>query len=178
MMSATSSLTLQNILAQITFGAGGPAIPVHACYSANNGSSWSPLFGGNGNCNGNGNAYGNAVEPNGTDTKTVSVNSDAKLILKVNGRYSKNGWLAFSQTFVSNDKTGHIIFLRNGDTLADYPGFGSQTSLQSYLTGKGMLSAQGKIVLTSCQILSITELGTLGSSGADFQDDVMVMSFN
>ncbi len=177
-MSAASSLTFQNILSQITFGAGGPVIPVHVCYSANNGSTWSPLFGGNGNCNGNGNAFGNAVKPGGTDTKTVSVNAGAKVLVKVTGRYAKNNWLTFFASFISNASKGHTLFLRNGDTLASYPGFGSQTPLKSTLTGKGMLDAQGKIVLTSCQILAISELGTIGSASADFQDDVLLMSFN
>lgn len=177
-LSTASSLTFKNMLAQITFGAGGPPIPVHVCYSKDGGSKYSPLFGGTGNCSGNGNAYGNAVAPNGTDTKTVSVSSGDKLVTKVNGRYSKNGWLAFSETFTSTDKTGHVVFLRNGDTLADYPSFGKQTTLKGYLTNQGMLNAQGNIVLTGCQILSITELSTLGTQSADFQDDVLLMTFN
>lgn len=176
-LSAASSVTFLNKLAQITFGAGGPSVPVHLCYSTNGGSNWSPLFGGNGNCNGNGNAYGNAVEPNGIDTKTKSIPAGT-LLIRVNGRYSNHGWLAFHQTFTSNSSNGHIIFLRNGDTLASYPGFGTQTPLRNYLIAQGLLNAQGQVVLSSCQVLSITELGTLNSSGADFQDDVLLMSFN
>ncbi len=177
-LTDASSVTFQNILSQITFGTGGPVIPVHICKSENNGSSWSPLFGGSGQCSGNGNAYGNAVQPSGTDTRTVSIGNGSDLLIRVNGRYSTHGWLAFNQTFTSNDQTGHTILLRDGDTLADFSGFGSQTPLSSYLTSHGMLNEQGEIVLTTCQILAVTELGTLNSSGADFQDDVLVMSFN
>ncbi len=177
-LSAASTVTFTNMLSQITYGAGGPVVPVHLCYSKNNGSSWSPLFGGNGNCNGNGNAYGNAVQPAGTDTKTVSVGANSALLIKVTGRYVQHNWLTFFGSFISNASQGHIIYLRNGDTLATYPGFGSQTPLKNYLTGKGMLNAQGKIVLTSCQVLAVSELGTLGSASADFQDDVLLMSFN
>lgn len=177
-LTAVSSVTFQNVLSQITFGTGGPVVPVHVCYSTNNGSSMSPLFGGSGQCSGNGNAYGNAVQPSGTDTRTVSISNGSSLLLRMNGRYSTNGWLAFNQTFMSNDQTGQIILLRDGDTLAGFSGFGSQTALQTYLTSHGMLDGQGKIVLTSCQILAVTELSTLNSSGADFMDDVLVMSFN
>ncbi len=177
-VATASSLTFTNMLSQITFGAGGPVVPVHVCYSSNGGTSWSPLFGGVGNCKGNGAAYGNAVQPSGTDVKTVSVNAGSTIAVLVNGQYKQSKWLSFNQTYSSNDQTGHIILLRNGDTLANYPGFGSQTPLSAYLTAQGMLDAQGKIVLSTCQILFITELGSLGSSGADFQDDVLLMSFN
>ena len=100
-LSAASSVTFVNKLSQITFGAGGPSVPVHVCYSTDGGSGWSPLFGGNGNCNGNGNAYGNAVAPNGTDTKTKGI-SAGTLLVRVNGHYTQHGWLAFHQNFTSN----------------------------------------------------------------------------
>ena len=100
------------------------------------------------------------------------------MIPKINGRYSSHGWLAFSETFTSTDQTGHVLLLRNGDTLANYSGFGSQTPLKSYLTSKGMLDVNGQVTVGSCEVLSITELGTLNSAGADFQDDVLLMTFN
>lgn len=177
-MKAASSVVFTNLLSQITFGAGGPSVPVHVCYSKDNGSNFLALFAGNGNCEGNGNAYGNAVQPNGTDTKTVSLANADTLVVRVNGQYKQQGWLAFNGTFDSNDKTGQIIYLKNGDHLADYPGFGNQASLKSYLASKGYANSSGTITISSCQLLAVTELGTLGGASADFQDDVLMMQFN
>ena len=176
--TATSNVTFKNWLSQITFGAGGPVVSVHACYSTDGGSSFSGLYGGNGNCKGNGNAYGNAVTPAGTDTKTVSIASGKNVVLRVLGRYKQQNWLAFNQLFDSDDGSGHIQMLRNGDTLSSYPGFGTQTPLKNYLISKSMADASGVITIGNCEVLAISELGTLGTSAADFQDDVMVMSFN
>lgn len=177
-LTANSSVTFVNKLAQITFGSGGPDIPVHVCYSKNNGSSFSGLFGGSGNCTGNGNAYGNAVEPDGTNTATKSLSSGDRLILKIAGRYKTGGWLAFNETFTSNNSGGHTLFLRNGDILGSFPGFGSQIPLKTYLQGQGLANASGQITMTNCQVLAVTELGDLNTSASDFQDDVLLMTFN
>ena len=177
-LKAASSVVFTNMLSQITFGAGGPSIPVHVCYSKDNGASLSTLYGSNGNCNSNGNAYGSAVTPGGTDAKSLNLTTGDRLLLSINGRYQQQGWLAFDQTFVSNDKTGHILYMKNGDVIGNYSGFGNQTSLKSYLVSKGMATSGGTVTIGACQILAVTELGTLGSSGADFQDDVMLMQFN
>jgi hypothetical protein len=176
--TAATSVTFLNKLSQITYGAGGPTVSVHACYSINGGSTWTSLYGGNGNCSGNGNAYGNAVEPNGTNTKTVNIATNTNVALKILGRYKTHGWLAFNETFTSVDNTGHVLLLADGDDLGNYDSFGNQTSLQNYLSGQGMIDGQGKINIGSCQALLVTELGTLGTSVADFQDDVMLVSFN
>lgn len=177
-LNTQSSVTFKNLLAQLRFGDGGPYVNVHVCYSKNNGSSWQSLFGGSGNCTGNGNAYGNAVEPNGTDTKTMTLASGNQLALKIHGSYQLFGWLSFNETFTSIDQTGHVIFLRNGDVLSNYSNVQNQVPLKQYLTSQGMLNAQGKVVLGQCQILSIGDFNDLGTSGADFQDDVLLMTFN
>jgi type II secretory pathway pseudopilin PulG len=176
--TASTSVTFTNMEAQITFGSGGPAVPVHVCYSTDGGATLSSLYGGNGNCKGNGNAYGNAVDPNGTDTKTVTIPSGKQVAIQVNGRYKQNGWLAFDETYLSNDGTGHVHLMQNGSQIANYPGFGSQASLKTYLIGKGKANASGVISLGACELLAVSELGTLNTSASDFQDDVMLMTFN
>lgn len=176
--TASTSVTFKNLLSQITYGSGGPVVSVHACYSTNDGSSWSGLYGGSGNCKGTGNAYGNAVKPNGTDTATVSIASGKKVALKIAGRYKHNGWLAFDESYTSVDQSGHVLLLQDGANLSDYSAFGNQTPLKNYLQSKGMIDAQGNVDISACEILAITELGTLGVSAADFQDDVLLMTFN
>ena len=177
-MTAASTVTFTNKLALITFGAGGPAVSVHVCYSKNSGTSLSPLFGGVGTCTGHGNAYGSSVLPNGTDTITKNLSSGDQFVVQVNGQYRSRGWLAFDETYLSNDQSSHVRYLHNGDTLGNYPGFASQTQLKTYLQGQGMVNSSGIVTIGACDVLSVSELGTLGSSGADFQDDVLLMQFN
>ncbi len=177
-LSQNASVTFTNMLSQITFGAGGPVVPVHACYSVDAGTSLATLYGGNGNCKGNGNAYGNAVQPNGTDTKTINLSAGTKLAVQIMGRYKQNGWLAFDERYLTNDHTGHVLVMENGDLLSSYPGFGNQTSLKNYLITKGKANSSGRITIGSCELLLATELSSLGTSAADFQDDVMMISFN
>jgi Tfp pilus assembly major pilin PilA len=176
--TAATTVTFTNMLSQITFGAGGPPVNVHLCYSTNNGTSMSTLFGGSGNCKGSGNAYGNAVSPTGTDVKTVSVATGKQVVVRVHGTYKQNGWLAFDETYDSNDQTGHILLMRNGDMIQNYPGFGTQTSLKNYLVSKGKANSSGQVTIGSCEVLAVSELGDLNTTSSDFQDDVLLMSFN
>lgn len=176
-LTQQSSVTFTNMLSQITFGEGGPVVPVHACYSVSGGTNLASLYGGNGNCKGNGNAYGNAVKPNGTDVKTLTLQAGARLAVQIRGRYKQNGWLAFEERYLTNDRTGHILLLKNNDQLASYPGFGSQTSLKNYLVGQGKADASGRITIGQCELLLVTELSTLDTDAADFQDDVMLLGF-
>lgn len=177
-LAADSTVTFQNLLAQLRFGNGGPYVPVHACVSTNGGGSYGPLFGGTGNCSGHGSAYGNALEPNGTDTRTVSYTAGAQLALKFRGFYRVLRWLVFNEVFSSVDGTGHVLYLRNGDTLSDYAVVHNQVPLHQYLTNHGMLNAQGQITIDACEILSVTDFNNLNTAGADFQDDVMLLQFN
>ncbi|TSC59105.1 MAG: peptidase S8/S53 subtilisin kexin sedolisin [Candidatus Peregrinibacteria bacterium Greene0416_19] len=177
-LAAASTVTFRNLESKITFGSGGPPIPVHACYSTNAGSSFTHLFGGNGTCTGNGVANGNAVKPNGIDTKTESIAAGSQLVVRINGRYKQQGWLAFDQTYQTNDQSGHIALFRDGDALPAYTTFGGQQSLKQFLTGQAMIDAEGKLNIGPCEVLLVTELGALNASSADFQDDVMLVQFN
>ncbi len=176
-LTAQSTVTFTNLLAELRFGNGGPYADVHACYTTNQGTSWSALFGGSGNCSGHGNAYGNAISPSGA-SKVRTLSSGTKFGLKVRGSYSDHGWLSFEEIYTSLDGLGHVIFLRNGDTLANYSVVQNQVPLRTYLSSHGYLNASGQITIGSCEILSIADFNDLGTSGADFQDDVMLMSFN
>ncbi len=175
--TASTSVTFTNKLSQITFGSGGPQVSVHVCQSDNGGSSYGPLFGSSGTCSGNGNAYGSAVRPSGTDVKTKTIGSGKNVVLKVTGRYKSHGWLAFNESFESDDQTGHVQLLTNGSQLSDYPGFSNQTSLKNYLIAQGKANASGVITTSACELILIAELGSLNTSASDFQDDVMFITF-
>ena len=177
---AEVDVTFTHLASLLTYGSGGPTIPVHVCYSKNNGSNYSGLFGGAGNCNGNGNAYGNAVKVNGTDTKVVNnIAASSKISVMIRGKYTQNGWLAFSEVYNSKNHPTRVLYLKNGDNPTANTGFGNQQSLKNLLQAKGLLNAQGKVALGTCEVLAVSEIGVApGSSTADFQDSVMKISFN
>lgn len=178
--TATTSITFTHLASYLTYGSGGPTIPVHVCYSKNNASSFNSLFGGNGNCSGNGNAYGNAVAVNGTDTKTVNnVPTNSNIAVLVRGKYSVSGWLAFSEAYDSKNHPTRILLLKNGDNPTGNSGFGNQQSLRTLLQARGLLDAQGKVSIGSCELLEVGEIGVSpGSATADYQDSVMRITFN
>jgi prepilin-type N-terminal cleavage/methylation domain-containing protein len=173
---AAVSVTFKNMLSKITFGAGGPSIPVNVCHRPSGDTEFRNLYSNSGMCKTNGSTNGVAVKPNGTDTTTASYPSGKQVMLKMHGSYKSHGWLAFDEAFESNDGTGHIKFMRKGDDPLTYVGFGNQVSLKTWLQSKGMLDAQGKLNISTCEVLAIAELGDLKSSSADFQDDVMLIT--
>lgn len=180
LLTGDADATFTNMEAKITFGEGGPPIDVRVCYSAeeeNEELEFNHLFGGSGDCNGNGIAKGHAVEPNGTDVNDISFVEGKRLVLRVNGRYKQNNWLAFDETFQSDARDGHIVFFANGSQIPDYPAYNGNPSLRSYLQSQGKANGQGIAMLDVCELLMVTELGALGQPSADFQDDVLLMRF-
>ncbi|MDP6561798.1 MAG: hypothetical protein QF793_02635, partial [Candidatus Peribacteraceae bacterium] len=80
------------------------------------GSTWNTLF--------------NGAEIDGDEQQTLdNITSGQQIAIKVNGRY---GWL-FNKTYESDDESGHIKVLRNGDALPDYDAFEDQADLASFL---------------------------------------------
>jgi hypothetical protein len=180
-----TSVTYRNEAANITFGPGGPAVTVHACHSSNATSgnpSFSVLYGSNGNCKGTGNAYGTAVSPNGVNTTSKTYNLNAKLAVRTRGSYRRNGSLAFHEIFDSyppSANDNHIHFYRNDDALLNYPSFGKQDTLKQLLTDRGYFNTSTqKVAISACQMLAVTELSDPNSQSADYQDNVMLMTFN
>lgn len=150
--------TFKALGSQITYGAGGPEVLVTAEVSTNGGSTWSSLFGG--------------AEIDGGEEQTVnSLSSGQQILVRVNGRY---GWL-FNKTYTSNDNSGHIEVLRNGDTPPAYQAFGNQSNLADFLDQ--IINAQGKIDIGSYDAVLLVELGTLSTASSDFQDAVILVQF-
>ncbi|MCF7844462.1 MAG: hypothetical protein K9M03_01360 [Kiritimatiellales bacterium] len=151
-------VTFKALGAAITYGAGGPEIAVTVKASTNGGNTWVDLFGGN--------------DIDGGEQQTISnLPSGSNILLEINGRYR---WL-FNKNYTSNDQSGHIEVLRNGDDPPAYAPYGNQAGLESFL--RDILDDQGKINIGEYDAIILSELGTLNSSSSDFQDAVILVQF-
>lgn len=153
----TNDVKIKVLGSEITYGAGGPSIPVRVSVSTNGGKAWNDLF------------NGRAIEAGDLQT-LANLPSNTSIRLRFNGRYS---WL-FNKTFTSNARDGHTVILRNGDTPPDYAPFANQQSLATFL--RPYISAQGKVTIGPKDLLILEELGTLDRN-ADFQDAVVLVTF-
>ena len=157
--TGTVSMTAKALGAEITYGAGGPEVQVRAHVSTNGGETWNALF--------------NGAEIDGGEVQTLSnITSNEQVVVKINGRY---GWL-FNKTYYSNDNSGHIAVLRNGDTPPDYDVFDNQEALSTFLSD--VIDDNGKISIGQYDVILLGELGSLGTSSSDFQDAVLLLTFN
>jgi prepilin-type N-terminal cleavage/methylation domain-containing protein len=147
----------------ITFGEGGPEVSVYATRKKLTGSSYQDLFSGN--------------DVDGGEAEIVTGYTNGKqVIVKVRGYYRQSKWLSFDQTYASNDQTGHVVLLRDGDLPPDYPAFDDQASMNAYLAN--ILDDQGRIDIGTYDLVLLAELGSLNSSSADFQDAVILIQFS
>jgi type II secretory pathway pseudopilin PulG len=156
--TGTVSATVKALGAEITYGSDGPEIQVKADISTDGGTTWNDLF--------------NNAEIDGGEQQTIDgLASNQQLVIKVNGRY---GWL-FNKTYKSNDESGHIEVLRNGDDPPEYDAYGNQAGLETFL--QDIIDENGKISINEYDVVILTELGSLGTSSADFQDAVFLIQF-
>ncbi len=153
----TSDINVKVLGSEITYGANGPDIPVRVSASLNGGIDWSDLYSGNAITGGEQQVFSNIAH-------------NTPIALRFNGRYS---WL-FNKTYRSDVKDGHVIILRNGDSVPSYPAFGNQQNLTTYI--RNLIGSNGKISIGAKDLLFLVELSSLDSS-ADFQDAVILVSF-
>lgn len=152
------NVTFKALGSAITYGSGGPEVDVRIAASINGGLTWANLFGGN--------------DIDGGETQTISnVAKDAQILLKATGTYDSQ----FSATYASDDRSGHVILLKNGDPTPSYDAYDNQASLQSFL--KPILTAQKTIAVGTDDVVMLCELGSsLFTSSADFQDAVVLVT--
>ncbi|TSC59106.1 MAG: Uncharacterized protein Greene041619_128 [Candidatus Peregrinibacteria bacterium Greene0416_19] len=168
-------VTFRNLGSSITFGPGGPVIPVYVCGSEDMGARWSNLFGGGGNCKSVG--RGRAVDPDDEEDEDETYVSNTPLTLRVQGHYDPRSGMGFEASYDSNDRSGHILLLLNGENPFSYPGFGNTANLRSFLLRKNKLDPlTDRIQIGPYEILLIAELQILSSTDADFDDDVLLMT--
>lgn len=163
--NSSLSVAYTVIGSQLTYGAGGPDIDVTAKYKKSPGNSWSNLFG------------GDEINGNGGQTSTVTGFSNGTT-LNTNFRayYRSRGWLTYDQTYATNDGSGHVRILRDGDTPPSAAAYGGQTSLKTYL--QSILDQNGNINIGEHEVLLLAEMGTCTNcASADFQDAVVKLTF-
>jgi prepilin-type N-terminal cleavage/methylation domain-containing protein len=161
--TGTVSVTYTVLGSDITYGEGGPEVNVYVSYKKLTGSSYQTLYSGN--------------DVDGGETQTVAgYTNGKKVIVKVRGYYRNSGWLTFDQSFTSDDETGHIVILRDGDELPDYPAFDDQENLNSYL--QDILDGSGNIDIGTYDAVMLVELGSITGASADFQDAVILLQFS
>lgn len=144
---------------EITYGAGGPDIPVTAGLSSNGAAPFAPLFGG--------------LPISGGqlfDLSTVPAGS----ILGVEGFASYQDFQERRDSFSADP---HAYVLRDGDMAPDFAPFAGQAPLEGFLapyvdvgTGTMTLAPEEAIVLFEF-------VDNLGSAAADFQDLVVLFDF-
>lgn len=147
---------VQVLGAAITYGARGPEVDVRV--SANG----EPLF-------------GNQDIDGGEETSLV-LNNGGPLNFTLSARYL---WF-FRKTYTTNSDIQQFLYLRNGDSLPDIPGFANQLALRSLLAA--FLTTDGRMALQDNQIIYAAELGVRMSPGqplpaaADFNDAVFLVT--
>ncbi len=151
--------TIEALGSAITYGAGGPEIQVRADVSRDGGSSWNDLF--------------DDAEIDGGETEIISnMESGEQIVIRVNGKHVWWFWTLFNATYQSNDGTGHIEVLRDGDEPPNYDPYGDQEDVAYFL--QNVLDAEGKIDIGAYDVILLTELDTVSG---DYQDAVIHISF-
>ncbi|MBD3241254.1 MAG: hypothetical protein GF331_11760, partial [Chitinivibrionales bacterium] len=156
-------VTFRALGSEITYGAGGPEIQVYVWASLNGGLSWTALFDGD--------------DIDGGESQTFeNVGKDADIMLKVRAYYRKGHRTYYDKTYRSNDRSGHIYLLKDGDNPPEYEPFGDQEALEVYL--QQVIGANGRISIGRNDVVMLAELGSsLSSSSSDFQDAVILVEF-
>lgn len=165
--TGTLNVIFQSLGAQFGYGNGGPDVPVYVLYSKKaNGNSAKNLFGG-APINGTGGAI---------QTVTGFVNND-KVILKFHAYYSNNGWLTYDKTVSSNDTTGSVKILRNGDIAPTIAGSNGQRSVSTLLAP---VTVNGRISIGQYDLLMLADFNYQDChtcDSADFQDGIVLVKF-
>lgn len=161
------SIIFESLGAQFGYGNGGPDVPVTVKYSKKaNGGNAKDLF------------DGDAINGTGGDTQTVTgfVNGD-KVVLKFRGYYNRRGWLTYDNTVVSNDNTGSVKVLRNGDLTPTIPGANGQQSVSTLLQP---ITVNGRISIGQYDVVMIADFNyehCPTCPSADFQDGIVLVKF-
>ncbi|MDP7247771.1 MAG: hypothetical protein QF741_04060, partial [Candidatus Peribacteraceae bacterium] len=156
--TGTVDATFKALGSEITYGAGGPEIQVTVEASTDGGSTWIPLFGG--------------VDIDGGEEQVIeNLPSGSHIVLRFKGRHR---WF-WQKTYKSNDQTGHVEVLRDGNSPPDYQPYANQASLESFL--QEVIDDNGKIDIGEYDVVLLGELGTLRTASSDFQDAVVLIEF-
>ncbi len=151
------------ICKQITYGAGGPAIPVKMNRALNNNYFNNWMF------------NNTAVYEGQTYTEKVATSAPASYKIKANAKYG-----SYNATYESTNKKQTMIWTNGSNPPSNIAGFGGQKALNACLAPYINTSTK-KIKLASNESLIALELGVdvtqyPTSTAADFQDLVVLIS--
>lgn len=159
-----ATITADVLGSEITYGAGGPEVPVTVEIGTNSGNgssySYSSLFGGS--------------DVDGGETYTVS-NNDVQINYRLRAR-AKYG--SFNARYDSSNTT-QVRTLVDGDQAPALAGFGGQKPVLDFLAP--YLDENGLVQLAFNQVIMLFELGVNmnsnpTSTAADFQDLVVLFT--
>ena len=147
----------------ITYGAGGPEVPVYAWVSINGGSSYTEMNGGK--------AVGG-----GENLYLTDVPDPSQIAVKGRALYKKGSHTYLDSTRYSNASDPHVAVLKSGDTVPACPGFDGQTPIHDFLAP--YIGAGNVVDIGVNDVLFLFEYNAdLQSEAADYQDLVVVCSF-
>ncbi|MEA3137225.1 MAG: hypothetical protein QOJ26_1022 [Thermoplasmata archaeon] len=145
----------------LNYGAGGPVIPVTAKLTANGGTTYTSLY------SGQAVGAGNSVTLTGTTPGAIlGVQGHAEYLT------------LFSATYDSVHGDPHVWVLQDGGDAPDVAPFTGQASLKSYLEPY-VDPTTNRVTLANNQVIMLFEFNTsLTGSAADFQDLVVLFTFD
>lgn len=163
--SVSLGMTAKALGSQLTYGQGGPTIPVTVSYTSNDGKKWTALF------------NGASITPGLTQTVS-SIPSGSEVAFQFHAYFKQRGWLTYDETAATNDGSDHTVILRRGDPLPPYLPYAKQQSLQTILAN--YLDADKKLTIDPSALILLVEFSTIdypAPSTEDFQDAVLLVQF-
>ncbi len=141
--------------AEITYGATGPEIDVYVKLIED--GDYTTLFGG--------------VDVDGNEAYNKTLTSETEIAIEGRAKYGRR----FDRTYRSDTGSDHVEVLMDGDDLPDYAPFGNQDSLSTIIAP--FVDENNKIDIDVNQVLFLFEFATLNTDAADFQDLVVLLTF-
>jgi hypothetical protein len=153
-------VTVEVVAKEITYGAGGPDIPVQAWFTQDRGAQFEALFGGDPPTRGSTATYGGVP---------------AGALIGIRGKAAYESFAAEYDSFTSDP---HVSVLADGDPVPSVAAFDDQTQIDVYLRPYVNLETQ-TISLPHDHAIVLFEFNPrLDSEAADYQDLVVLFGFS
>jgi len=149
---------------QITYGAGGPTIPVTAAVSIDGGQTYYDIP-----------SAGDTLT--GGETLSFTGIEEAQIAVRARATYMVDDNVLFDSTRISNVASPYVIVLRQGDIAPAYPGFDGQEEVTSFLAPYIDPDSREITIGENDAIFLYEFANDLTSQAADFQDLVVLCSF-
>jgi hypothetical protein len=155
----TANVRLDVLGTSITYGAGGPPIPVTSWLTLDGGVAYQSLF------------NGGAVS-GGNNLQMTGLSAGPRIGVQAHAAYG-----SFSATYDSLHGDPHVMTLKDGDAAPNAAPFAGQAPLASYLAPYVNTSNHTMVLLPNQAILLFEFTPTLPSAAADYQDLVVLFTF-